>query len=227
MGFWDVSHISVLCFGIAHIVLIMHVIGFATNGWTYHSIDYWRIKFGLWRYDQCTSYTFQSIHPIESSCHSDWMQDVFVTLDWKMDARDIANYRVYITGWIRASQVLEAFSLLLYFIACIISIVYIFKSDAREGSRTNLMFVIISMCSSVIALIGAVIYCIHMMERCWYSSAQCTMGYSFGLVITACILAIIGGALKVLEMVGLFDPPPDPNEAYRVNSKRYEQQDYQ
>jgi len=224
MGFWDVSHVTVVCFGMIHIVLVMHIVGFATTGWTYHSIDYWRIKFGLWRYDQCTSYTFQTIQPHESSCQSDWIQDVFVTLDWKMDARDIANYRVYITGWIRASQVLECISLALYFICCVLSVVYIFKLDARDStSRVDLGFVILSMVSSVVALVGAVIYAIHMMERCWYSSAGCTMGYSFGLVIAACILAILSAALKILEMVGMFDAPKEP---MAMKERHYEPQLY-
>ena len=118
--------------------------------------------------------------------------------------KNIGNYRVYITGWIKASQTLESLALIGYVITCGLIIGHVFSSDARDNRKVEVAFVISSCITMLLALVGAITYAVNMMERCWYSSADCNMGYSFGLVIAGALLSILAATLKVLEMVGMF-----------------------
>lgn len=49
---------ALLCCGLMLLGGVCHVWGFSSEGWAYHDVYIYKMKFGLWRYQQCWDYTF-------------------------------------------------------------------------------------------------------------------------------------------------------------------------
>jgi len=214
MGFFQVSQTTRACLVLIVLATILHVIGFSTMGWSHNNISVWRIDFGIWQYEKCTYYVFAgSDKPLEVTCFWDWVEDLYMTQAWKIDMRNIGNFRVYVTGWIAATQTLESLALAAYIAACILIIALVASNRGRDNqhvstSRFHFGFIVSALLSMLLSLIGAVVFAVNMTERCWLSSATCTLGYSFALVLTACGLAALACTLKLLERLGIMSADP-------------------